>query len=94
MICSNSAGAVASPMPILLPIILALELIFPLAVTCPENNDLPLTVKSSSIATVPPAESSVKSPEVVSISPSAVTPTCILPSVPPANVGFASVVKS
>ena len=66
----------------------------PLAVTCPVNNDLPLTVKSSSIATVPPSESSVKSPEVVSISPSAVTPTCILPSVPPANVGFASVVKS
>ena len=54
----------------------------------------PTTDRLSSTDTVPPAESSVRSPEVVSISPSAVTPTCILPSVPPANVGFASVVKS
>jgi hypothetical protein len=43
-------------------IILALELIFPLAVTCP------VIFTSSVISTVPPAESNVKLPLEVSIS--------------------------
>ena len=44
------------------------------------------TVKLSSIVTVPPAESIVKFPELVSISLSAVIPTCTFPAVFPVEV--------
>ena len=53
--------------------------------------NVPVTEALSSIVVVPPAESRVKLPEVVSISLSPVTPILILPAVAPANVGEAVV---
>ena len=47
------------------------------------NVTVPVTFKLSSTTTVPPAESRVKLPELVSISPAAVTATLTLSSVAP-----------
>ena len=57
----------------------------------PVIDALPETVKLSSTATVPPAESKVRLPEEVSISLSPVIPTLMLPAVVPANVGLSLV---
>ena len=50
-------------------------------VVVPETVRLPEMVTSSSMVTVPPAESIVKFPDEVSISPAAVTPIFTLPNV-------------
>ena len=55
-------------------------------VVVPETVKLPVTTRLSSTVTVPPAESIVKSPDVVSISLAAVTPTLIASAVTPAKV--------
>ena len=60
-------------------------------VSVPDTVKLPLIITWSSNVIVPPAESIVKLPVEVSISPSAVTPTFTFPNVPPAKVGFAPV---
>ena len=60
-------------------------------VTAPSNvaasvtPSVPETVALSSIATVPPAESIVKLPDVVSISLSPVIPTWIFPAITPVD---------
>ena len=60
------------------------------SVTAPSNVASPVTLKISSTTTVPPALSIVKLPDVVSISLSLVTPTCMLPDVDPATVKLVS----
>ena len=49
------------------------------------SDTVPVTLKLSSTVTVPPAESSVKLPDVVSISLSPVIPNCTLPAKTPPN---------
>ena len=51
----------------------------------PVTEPFPLTVRLSSTATVPPAESNVRFPDSVSISLSPVSPTLILPKDPPSD---------
>ena len=58
---------------------------FPFATNPPVTVASPLTVKLSSTATVPPAESNVRFPDSVSISLSPVSPTLILPKDPPSD---------
>ena len=56
------------------------------AVKAPVTSNPPVISTSSSIVTVPPAESIVKLPDDVSISLSPVCPTLILPDANPVNV--------
>ena len=67
---------------------------FPVDVIVESKVAAPATDNISSIVVVPPALSIVRFPPDVSISPAAVTPTCTLSAVTPANVGLASVVTS
>ena len=83
---SSELGAVSPPtVKIGSSIVIVVELT---VVVAPLTVKLPETVKLSSTVTVPPAESITKFPLDVSISPSAVTPTLILPAVIPATVGL------
>ena len=59
-------------------------------VVVPFTVKFPATVKLSSTVTVPPAESIVRFPVEVSISPSAVTPNCTFPAVAPSTTGLAT----
>ena len=86
---SMPAFSVGDPVTLLLRIIIlssTVRVSVLIDVVVPETVKSPVTVRLSSIVTVPPAESIVRFPLAVSISPAAVTPILIASAVTPAKV--------